>query len=36
MADMQTFEQRVAAEMLRRAGPSLPVDDLAHLRGRHE
>jgi hypothetical protein len=29
MADMQTFEHRVAAEMLRRAGPSLPVDDLA-------
>ncbi len=29
MDDMQTFEHRVAAEMLRRAGPSLPVDDFA-------
>ena len=29
MDDMQAIEQRIAAEMLRRAGPSLPVDDLA-------
>ena len=29
MDDMTTFERRVADEMLRRAGPSLPVDNLA-------
>jgi DNA-binding beta-propeller fold protein YncE len=29
MDDMQAFERRVADEMLRRAGPSLPVDNLA-------
>ena len=29
MDDMQAFERRVADEMLRRAGPSLPFDNLA-------
>ncbi len=29
MDDMQAIEQRIAGEMLRRAGPSEPVDDLA-------
>ena len=29
MDDMQAIEQRIAGEMLRRAGLSEPVDDLA-------